>query len=194
MRAADAGPAEDAQQLLLRQRQQSSQADFGGPHLEDALLDGQQGDIEGAAAQVKDEHVLLAGGGALLVQAIGDGGGGGLVDDAHHLEARNDTRILREWVGGRAGGSAQLVGRGRQADRHRVECSKAPHLGGLALRIVEVGGHRHHCLLHLLVGAHVSLRNLLHLDEDHGADLLGRERLILALVGHCIQGFGATGA
>lgn len=33
--------------------------------LKDALLNGQQGNIESAAAQVKDEHILLAASGAL---------------------------------------------------------------------------------------------------------------------------------
>merc|ERR1712100_428144 len=53
-----------------------------GYHLEDAIVDGQQGDIEGAATEVEDEYIRLAGG--LLVQAICDGCSGLLHLDEHH--------------------------------------------------------------------------------------------------------------
>jgi len=49
----------------------------GGLDLEDALLDGEERDVEGTAAEVEDEHVLLAGAGGLLVEPVGDGGGRG---------------------------------------------------------------------------------------------------------------------
>jgi len=66
----------------------------GRTHLEDSLLDAQQRHIERSAAQVEDEHVLLAGALRLLVQAVRDRGGGGLVDDPQHVEASNDARVL----------------------------------------------------------------------------------------------------
>merc|ERR1719473_1604923 len=112
--------------------------------LEDALLNREERDVEGAAAQVEDEDVALRAG--LLVQAVRDRRRGRLVDDAQHVEAGNRARIL---------------GRG-------------------ALGVVEVGGHGDDGARHLL--AEERLGNLLHLDENHGGDLLGEELLVLALV------------
>ena len=48
----------------------------GRKDLDDAVADFEDGDVEGAAAEVVD-HDLLVG---LLVEAVGEGGRGGLVD------------------------------------------------------------------------------------------------------------------
>merc|ERR1719473_1856053 len=60
--------------------------------LEDALLDREERDVERAAAEVEDEHVLLV---ALLVETVRDRGRGRLVDDAQHVEPRDRAGVLR---------------------------------------------------------------------------------------------------
>ena len=62
----------------------------GRDHLEDALGQAQDGDVEGAATQVVDRVDTLAG----IVQAIGDRGRGGFVDQAQHMQARQPRRVL----------------------------------------------------------------------------------------------------
>mmetsp|Transcript_151552 Transcript_151552/g.368045 ORF Transcript_151552/g.368045 Transcript_151552/m.368045 type:complete len:214 (+) Transcript_151552:1170-1811(+) len=63
--------------------------------LEDALLDGEERDVKGAAAEVKDEDVpLRAAVVVLLVEAVSDRGRGGLVDDAHAVDARDDGGVF----------------------------------------------------------------------------------------------------
>mmetsp|Transcript_6588 Transcript_6588/g.17841 ORF Transcript_6588/g.17841 Transcript_6588/m.17841 type:complete len:707 (-) Transcript_6588:24-2144(-) len=67
----------------------------GGLDLEDALLDGEEGDVKGTAAEVKDEHVALrAAVLVLLVEAVRDRRRGGLVDDAHAVDTRDHRGIL----------------------------------------------------------------------------------------------------
>ena len=58
---------------------------------EDAVGELEDGHVEGAAAEVEDEHFLLA----LLVDAVGECSSRRLVDDAQDVEARNAARILR---------------------------------------------------------------------------------------------------
>ena len=59
-------------------------------HLEDALAQLQDRDVEGAAAQVVDGDLLVL----LLVQAVGQRGRGRLVDDAQHFEAGDLAGVL----------------------------------------------------------------------------------------------------
>jgi len=63
-----------------------------GLDLEDALLNGEQGNIEGTTTQVENEHVALAL--LLLVKTIGDGSGSRLVDDTEDVQASNKTGVL----------------------------------------------------------------------------------------------------
>ena len=104
----------------------------GGQHREGAVLDLDDGDIEGAAAQVIDQNLLRC----FVVQAIGHRCGRRFVDDAQHVQPRDAACILR----------------------------------GLALAVVEVGGHRDDGFCHRL--AEVALGVAADLRQDHGADLL----------------------
>ena len=116
----------------------------GGLHLDDAVPDLEQGDVEGAATEVEDEDRLL---GLALVQAVGQRGRGRLVDDAQDVEARDLAGLL----------------------------------GGLALRVLEVGGDGDDGVGDRL--AQVGLGVPLELLQDAGGDLLRRVLLAVDLVG-----------
>ena len=62
----------------------------GGAHLEDAVRQLHDRDVEGAAAEVVDRDVERA---APLVETVGERRGGGLVDDALHLEAADPAGV-----------------------------------------------------------------------------------------------------
>ena len=134
----------------------------GGLDLEDAVAELEDGDVEGAAAEVVDRDLLVG----LLVQAVGQRRGGGLVDDALDVEAGDAAGVL----------------------------------GGLALRVVEVGRHGDDGLGDGL--AQVGLGVGLELLQRHGADLgravglaVGEGHhdavagvVLLDLVGHQVDG------
>lgn len=63
-----------------------------GLDFEDAVVDGQQRDIEGTASQVEDQDVLLTL--ALFIQAVGDGCSCWFVDDSQDVEAGDESGIL----------------------------------------------------------------------------------------------------
>ncbi len=116
----------------------------GGLHLEDAVADLKDRDVEGAAAEVEHGDLLVL----LLVEAVGERSGGGLVDDAEDLKAGDLAGVL----------------------------------GGLALRVVEIGRHGDHGLRDLL--AEVGLGVGLQLAEDEGGNLLRGELLGLVAILH----------
>jgi len=64
----------------------------GGLHLEDAIVDGQEGHIEGTTSKIEDKHIGLASG--FLVQTVGNYGCGRLVNNAQDVEASDGTSIL----------------------------------------------------------------------------------------------------
>src|SRR5690606_28130653 len=122
---------------------------IGGLHLEYAVADFQDGNVEGSAAQIVHGDGLVL----LLVQPVGQGGRRGLVHDAEHFQAGNLTGVL----------------------------------GGLALGVVEIGGHGDHGLGHGF--AQVVFGDLLHGLEHHGGNLGRGEFLSVDFHGH---GFGGT--
>src|SRR6185437_5818398 len=62
----------------------------GALDLDHAFADFEDGDVEGAAAEVVDGDGLFL----LLVEAVGERGGGGLVDDALHVEAGDTAGVF----------------------------------------------------------------------------------------------------
>ena len=76
----------------------------GGLDLDDAFADFEDGNVEGAAAEVVDGDGLVL----LLVEAVGERGRGGLVDDALDVEAGDLAGVL----GGLALGVVEVGGDG----------------------------------------------------------------------------------
>ena len=63
----------------------------GGGNLEDAVAELEHRHVEGAAAQVEHEDLLVM---IDLVEAVGQSGSRRLVDDAQNLETRDLARVL----------------------------------------------------------------------------------------------------
>ncbi|KFC13972.1 NAD-specific glutamate dehydrogenase [Cutibacterium acnes HL202PA1] len=85
----------------------------GGLHLENAVGDVEQGDVEGATAEVKDQDGLVLVG---LVEAICQGGCGGLVDDTVDGQTGDLTGLL----GGLTLGVREVSRDGDDGVRHRL--------------------------------------------------------------------------
>ena len=64
----------------------------GGLDLEDTLLDGEEGHIEGTTTKIEDEDVALTL--SLLVETVSNGSSSRLVDDTEDVQTRNKTSIL----------------------------------------------------------------------------------------------------
>jgi hypothetical protein len=64
----------------------------GSLDLEDTVLNGEEGDIEGTTSEIEDEHVSLLG--VLFVETVSDSSGGGLVDNSLNVESSDSSSIL----------------------------------------------------------------------------------------------------
>mmetsp|Transcript_10425 Transcript_10425/g.20611 ORF Transcript_10425/g.20611 Transcript_10425/m.20611 type:complete len:238 (+) Transcript_10425:267-980(+) len=93
-----------------------------------------------------------------------------------HISLLVSLALLVQTIGN--SGSCWLVNN----TKHLESSNHTGILGCLSLRIIEVGWHSHHSLLHL--SSKVGLCHLLHLSKDHGRDFLWRECLLFVLVGH----------
>ena len=90
-----------------------------GAHLDHAVAHVEQRDVERSAAEVEDEHRLLA----LLVEPVGERGGRRLVDDPEDLEAGDLAGVL--------GGLALGVVEVRRDGDDRLGHPLADELGGI---------------------------------------------------------------
>lgn len=63
----------------------------GGEHLEDAVVNGEEGDIEGSTTEIIDDDLRFT---TLLVETVGDSGGGGFVDDTEDLKTGDCAGVL----------------------------------------------------------------------------------------------------
>lgn len=62
-----------------------------GQDLEGAIINGQEGDIEGTSTEIVDDDLALI---ASLVQTVGDSCGGGFVDDTENIETGDSAGVL----------------------------------------------------------------------------------------------------
>ena len=120
-------------------------------HLEDALLDGEEGDVEGAAAEVIDQHVALLPG-RLLVQAVRDRRRVRIADDTQYIQAGDRCRV-------RHCTTLRSVEVRRHTDDNVGHVRSQVRLGE-PLHLVE--HHRHD----LLCGKALRLASVLHLDHE----------------------------
>ena len=150
----------------------------GGQDLDNAVVNFQNGHIEGAAAQVVDHDLL----GLLLIHAVGQGRGGGLVDDTLDLQASDLAGILGGLtlsigeVGGdgdnRLGDGLAQIGLG--VTLQLLQDHGADLLGGVGLAVD----------VYLVVGAHLTL------DGGDGAVGVGDGLALCHLTHHTLAGLG----
>ena len=132
----------------------------GGDGIEVVALDVHDRHIEGAAAEVIDQHAAVR----ALIQTEGNGGGRGLVDHREHIQPRNGAGLL-------GGGAACIVKVRRYGDDHIFDCPLADELLGVLRDLAQNEGGEHFGSIFLAARADVvELRPALShaaLDELH---------------------------
>mmetsp|Transcript_1517 Transcript_1517/g.3274 ORF Transcript_1517/g.3274 Transcript_1517/m.3274 type:complete len:414 (+) Transcript_1517:607-1848(+) len=137
----------------------------GGDNLEDTVVDGEKGNIEGSTSKIEHEDVLLS---ALVVKTVGDGSSSGLIDDTEHIQTGDGTSILGSLPLG-------IVEVGRNSDHSVLDLLAKERFGSLLHLGENHGGD-------LLRG--VGLLLSLELDLDVGLaslinNVVGKELLVM---------------
>ena len=136
-----------------------------GAHLDHPVTHVEQADVERAAAEVEDQHRLVA----LLVQPVGQRRGRGLVDDAQHVQPGDPAGIL----GGVALGVVEIR---RNGDHRFLD----PLTEELARVVDEFAQHlRADLLRRVLLAAHVEPGGATLALDDVEADRLGFLRYLV---------------
>ena len=102
----------------------------GREHLEHALLQPQQREVEGAAAQIVDRVEPFR----ALIEAVGQRRRGRLVDQAQHFEAGDARGIAGRGAGG-------IVEIGRHGDDRALDRLLQRRFGARAQRLQDLGGN-----------------------------------------------------
>ena len=146
----------------------------GGQHLDDAVVDLQNGDIEGAAAQIVDHDLL----GLLLIHTVGQSGGGGLVDDTLDIETGDLAGVL----GGLTLGVGEVGGDGDDSFGDGLA-----QIGlGVALQLLQDHGADLLRGVALAVDVHTVVRAHLTLDGSDGAVRIGDGLTLCRLAHHTL--------
>jgi len=142
----------------------------GGLHLEDTLLNCQEGHIEGPSSKIEDENVVLTDN--FLVKTVCNGSSSGLIDDTKNIHSGDGAGI-----GILCSLSLGVIEVGRDGDGRSsglVDDMKNIHSGDGAgigilhsqsLGVIEVGKDGDDGVSDVV--AQVRLSGLLHLKEDH---------------------------
>jgi hypothetical protein len=86
----------------------------GSLDLKDALLNSQEGHIEGSSTQIENQYIPLAQ--DFLVQSICNGSGSRLIDDTQNVETRNCASIL-------CGLMLRVIEIGQNSDNSICDCA-----------------------------------------------------------------------
>ena len=149
-----------------------------GQHLDDAVINLQNGHVERTAAQIVD-HDLLS---LLLIHTVGKSCCGGLVDDTLHLEAGDLTGVLGGLtlsVGEVSGNGDDSLGDGSAQIALGVSLQLLQHHGADLLRSVGLAIH-----IHLVVRTHLTL------NGSDGAIGVGDSLTLCHLAHHTLAGLG----
>mmetsp|Transcript_7571 Transcript_7571/g.15800 ORF Transcript_7571/g.15800 Transcript_7571/m.15800 type:complete len:304 (+) Transcript_7571:60-971(+) len=79
-----------------------------GLDFKNAIFDGQERYVKGTSPQIKNQNILFAHA-LVLIQSVGNGRRGGFIDDAHHIQTSNRSRIF-------GGGSLTIIKVGRDGN------------------------------------------------------------------------------